>query len=260
MRTGKDYEPPEEDDDDDGKKKGGKKKKKSAGAAKKRKEEEEKKMFSCKIHGDFMKSFPSFYDNKSLEPELGEKQVAKLESKITKECEYAIKQVRSSKNLNANIKNNHMTRTILKKYLDYVEDVECLRLDNPKQEKITVFKELMKLTPPNYKITMLPAFFNHTDGERIATVIRDTSQDFLVGTPKKVLFSIGVKIFPYASEINSIRIVLVKFFELPEGAAEDGAAGSASKSKKSKSRSGKSKSGSQKGDKEAPQDAPPTKS
>lgn len=38
-----------------------------------------------------MKSFPSFYDNKALEPPLGEKQLTKLESKITKECEYAIK-------------------------------------------------------------------------------------------------------------------------------------------------------------------------
>ena len=103
-----------------------------------------------------------------------------------------------------------------------------------------MFKELMKLTPANYKITMLPAFFNHTDGERIATVIRDTSSEFLVDTPKKVLFSIGVKLFPYAMEINSVRIVLVKFFELPEGAADDGG-GSANGSKKSKSRSGKSK-------------------
>ena len=68
-----------------------------------------------------------------------------------------------------------------------------------------------------------------------------------------VLFSIGVKIFPYASEINSIRIVLVKFFELTEGAAEDGG-GSTKGSKKSKSRSGKSNQG---GDKVA-QDAPPT--
>ena len=182
-------------------------------------------MFACKLHGDFMKSFPSFYDSKALEPPLNEKQVMKLEAKITKECEYAIKQVRSSKNLNANIKNNQMTGTILKQYLDYIEDNECLRLDDPKKEKAIVWKELMKLVPVNYKITMLPAFFNHTDGERIATVIRDTSQEFLVDTPKKVLFSIGVKIFPYASEINSIRIVLVKFFELPEGATDDAAAG-----------------------------------
>lgn len=118
----------------------------------------------------------------------------------------------------------------------------------------------MKLTPPNYKITILPAFFNHTDGERIATVIRDTSADFLVKTPKQVLFSIGVKIFPYASEINSVRIVLVKFQKLPEGADEqEGGTGS----KKAKSRSGRSKGsrksarGSQKGATDKPQDEPP---
>ena len=53
-------------------------------------------MFACKLHGDFMKSFPSFYDTCALEPGLGEKQIEKLEKKIEKEMEYAIKQVRST--------------------------------------------------------------------------------------------------------------------------------------------------------------------
>jgi len=147
-----------------------------------------------------------------------------------------------------------MTRTILKKYLDFIEDCECLRLEDPETERKIVWKDLKKLTPANYKISMLPMFFNHTDGERVATVIRDTSQEFLEDTPKKVLFSIGVKIFPYASEINSVRIVLVKFFELPEGAADDGTGGgSANGSKRTKSRSGKSNQGADK----VAQDAPP---
>lgn len=64
--------------------------------------------------------------------------------------------------------------------------------------------------PEHFKISMLPCFFNHIDGERIGTVIRDTTTEFLIDTPKKVLFSICVKIFPYNSEINSVRVVLVK--------------------------------------------------
>ena len=68
---------------------------------------------------------------------------------------------------------------------------------------------------------MLPAFFNHIDAERIGTVIRDTSQKFLLDTPKKVKFSVAVKIFPYNSEVNSVRIVLVKFCPIQGEAVED---------------------------------------
>ena len=88
--------------------------------------------------------------------------------------------------------------------------MECLRLPDPQGERKKVEKELMKLVPEQFKIAMLPAFFNHIDGERIGTVIRDTTTEFLIDTPKKVLFSIGVKIFPYNSEVNSVRVVLVK--------------------------------------------------
>ena len=170
----------------------------------------------------------------------------------------------------ANIKNNQMTRAIVRKYLDYLEDLECLRLAKPNSAKALVYEEMMKLVPENYKISLLPAFFNHTDGDRIGTVIRDTSHEFLVETPKKVMFSIGVKIFPYASEINSVRVVLVKFHELAgaetsEGDGDGRSASRRSRSRKSgsqRSRSNKSRSkskasGSQKGD--VAQDVPPKK-
>lgn len=153
-----------------------------------------------------------------------------------KEVENSIKQVRSSKNLLANIKSNQMTRAMVGKYLDYLEDLECHRLAKPGSAKRLVYEELMKLVPENYKISLLPAFFNHTDGDRIGTVIRDTSLEFLIDTPKKVMFSIGVKIFPYASEINSVRVVLVKYQELAgaETNEADGDGRSASRRSRSK--------------------------
>ena len=116
----------------------------------------------------------------------------------------------------------------------------------------------MKLTPENYKIALLPAFFNHTDGERMGTVIRDTCSEFLLNTPKKVLFKVGVKCFPYASEINSIRVCLVKISEMPAGAADD--VGGSKKSKSNRSKSSRSRK-SEKGEtpKEKAQDEPPTK-
>lgn len=74
-----------------------------------------------------MKPFPSFYESIALDPPLNEKQVSKIEAKIIKEVENSIKQVRSTRNLLANIKNSQMTRTVLRKYLDFLEDEDCQR-------------------------------------------------------------------------------------------------------------------------------------
>lgn len=104
-----------------------------------------------------------------------------------------------------------MTKNILKKYLDFLEDCECLRLAKPAKTRLNVKKEIMKLVPENFRISIMPIFFNHTDAERIGTVIKDSSRNFLIDTPKKVKFSIAIKIFPYNSGVNSVRIVIVKF-------------------------------------------------
>ena len=111
------------------------------------------------------------------------------------------------------------------------------------------------MVPENFKISMLPAFFNHTDAERIGTVIRDSSSKFLIETGKKVKFSVGVKIFPYNSNVNSVRIVLVKFEPIadagnnPDDIDDNRSHGSKGKSKSSKSKKSKSR--------EDPQDAAP---
>jgi hypothetical protein len=44
-----------------------------------------------KLAGDYMKPFISFYDPKAMEPPVSEREIAKLESKIHKEVEIAIK-------------------------------------------------------------------------------------------------------------------------------------------------------------------------
>lgn len=119
----------------------------------------------------------------------------------------------------------------------------------------------MKLVPEKFKISLLPAFFNHIDGDRIGTVIKDTSAQFLENTPKKVMFSVGVKVFPYNSTVNSVRIVLVKLHAL-DGVAdddEDGGTSKGSKSKRSRSKRSKSKqsgSGSKKDKGETKGDTP----
>ena len=212
-----------------------KKKSKKGGDGK----EKDVKLFEAKMNGDYMKPFLSYYDPKAMEPPLNKKAVDKLEAKIMKECEIAIKQVRSSRNLNASLKNNHMTRTIMKQYIEYLEDVECHRIQLPKgkgrltPQKVAVNKEVMKLVPADYNISILPAFFNHTDGERIGTIIRDTASEFLINTKKKVMFSIAVKVFPYSSNVNSVRVLLIKM-ESNDG-IEIGRAGEDKSSKHSRS-------------------------
>ena len=97
----------------------------------------------------------------------------------------------------------------------------------------------MKLVPAEYNISILPAFFNHTDGERIRTIIRDTSNEFLVQTKKKVMFSIAVKVYPYATNVNSVRVVLVKQ-EPNEGVDNGGKGGDEKSSKRTKSNKSRS--------------------
>jgi len=141
-----------------------------------------------------------------------------------------------------------------------------------------VHKEIMKLVPVSYKISMLPAFFNHLDGERIGSVIRDSSYEFLADLKKKIMFSIAVKIFPYGSEVNSVRIIIVKFSEeiiVGEDGEDDGTgsrktrtksrkSGSSAKSRSRSKANSSNRAGSKAASKAAsksgdPQDAPPPK-
>ena len=72
--------------------------------------------------------------------------------------------VRSGKNLNCHLTpRTRSGRAILHKYMDYLEDRECLRFKDVNKAKIDANKELKKLVPVNFKISVLPAFFNHID-------------------------------------------------------------------------------------------------
>ena len=97
----------------------------------------------------------------------------------------------------------------MKKQLNLFEDFDCDRilLEDRQAAKEEVEKELLKLIPENYRIAILPAYFNYSDPERIRTVINDEAQDFLLnsnakGTTsnaanKKLMFAIGVQIYPF---------------------------------------------------------------
>lgn len=97
--------------------------------------EEAEAMQELKYRGDYMRPNAPFYDPKAMEPPLSIREVEKLQGKIHKEVEMAIKQNRSSRNLNAYLHNTSQTRTIIAKYLDFLEDRECGRLGDEKEVK-----------------------------------------------------------------------------------------------------------------------------
>jgi len=76
------------DEADDGKTDAPEKKKKKKG---KGGDEKDPELIKMQLSGDFMKPFLSFYDPKAMEPPLNEKMVNKIEAKIMKEVEIAIK-------------------------------------------------------------------------------------------------------------------------------------------------------------------------
>jgi len=81
-----------------------------------------------KIRGEYLKPINPFYDPGSLDPPLDHKQIERLEKLIFKDIETAIKQSRSSRNLNTKIKDNVHTKKVLDEQMKFIEDDGCNRI------------------------------------------------------------------------------------------------------------------------------------
>ena len=59
--------------------------------------------------------------------------------------------------------------------MDFLEDISCERIEASQLAGATdaCYRELMKLVPENFKIMILPSYFNYTDTERIRTIMMD---------------------------------------------------------------------------------------
>jgi hypothetical protein len=172
-----------------------------------------------------MRAFLPFYDARGLEPPLA--QVHRWEERIVKEVETAIRQVRSSRNQSTKMRRNAATEQVLRLQLDLIEDMECDRVPERElpQKRALVERELLKLVPENYRLTIMPAFFNYHDAERIRTVICDQAQEFLLmqkpalstlqsTVKKKVMFAVGVKIYAFHSGVTSVRLAIARMTPL----------------------------------------------
>jgi hypothetical protein len=89
---------------------------------KKKKKQRNLNIHELRVLGDSMKPFSSFYDPKAMEPPFGPPQIDRFERNIYREVEIAIKQVRSSKNLNTKIKKLAQDNKNLLKFLEFIED------------------------------------------------------------------------------------------------------------------------------------------
>lgn len=171
------------------------------------------KMLDVKDVGDYMKPLKPFYDMVALEPPFNLKQVERLEARIYKEVETVIRQVRSTRNLSSMIKNNVRTKNTMRKYLEFLEDKASLRIGaNAKRSFQIIEKNIKKMVPENFKLSLFPSYFNTTDCERIGTILKDKLGDFLINTTKKVMFCIAIRVFAYQHQVNSVRVCIIKMY------------------------------------------------
>jgi len=75
-----------------------------------------------------MKQFQSFYGPKSFEKPINDVERVKLEFKLTKELEVAIRKIRSSQNEGTQFRWSPQTKSTLESILDYIEDKQAGRL------------------------------------------------------------------------------------------------------------------------------------
>ena len=105
---------------------------------------------------------------------------------------------------------------VLGDYLDLLEDGACERgsLDEFKERRITLYKEIKKLMPVHYRFEALPAHFNYIDPERVRKIIGELASDFLRDAPAKVMFGLGVRVYSFHNSVVSVRVLIAKFYQL----------------------------------------------
>ena len=102
-------------------------------------------------------------------------------------------------------------QTSLSRFLEFREDLANGRIPEKKQDSKyrKVVDELKARVPANYDLKLQPLFFNYIEAERIKAAVGQLCFDLLAEEGQDLYYSIGVKIFPMANSINSVRIVIM---------------------------------------------------
>lgn len=72
-------------------------------------------------------------------------------------------------------------------------------------------KEMKKLIPKDFKLTILPMKFLYIESEKIKSMIIENAIDFFSVKEEKMIFAVAGKIFNYPNKIYCVRIVLAYF-------------------------------------------------
>lgn len=145
--------------------------------------------------------------------------VTKMSNSLVKEVRVGIAAARSGMNLQTKFKKkNEQINLILRKYLDYLEDLSLNRI-NDKQFKILKYdwKEMLKSKMPKfYRMEAKTLFYNFYELEVIRRNMTEDIESFFSTKIKNLMFATSAKVFPYLNQAVSVRIILAKFYKISE--------------------------------------------
>ena len=172
--------------------------------------------FVCKN----FKAFSAFYPPPVMVPPLSLPQSKKLHSSIIKEMKISISALRSGKNLGTSWKNqNDICVELMEDHLVFLEkvgrgEIEEELIQSSKKEWSMKMRQFM---PTLYRFSAYPAHFNYPEPDRIASLFIDQAKEFFCMNYKNMKWAVAARIFPYASKMISIRIMVSSYYPVPDG-------------------------------------------
>lgn len=165
-------------------------------------------------------AYPAFYTPPVLIPPLSIPQARRLHSSIIKEMKIGISALRSGKNLGTSWKNqNDPVIEIMEKHLYFLEEVARGKYEESElqAEKRKWSYKIRQFMPTMYRFNAYPAHFNYAEPDRIASLFIEKAKDFFCLQSKNVKWAVAARVFPYASKMISIRIIIACFYPIPDG-------------------------------------------
>lgn len=140
--------------------------------------------------GNYMREFAPFYELISMERIHSDEAINEYIKDIVDTVEMGLRSIRSGQNLNTKLKRDPV---VIKKFENYLNILEDEALGTYSPQKLNSMKsdsliQIRKLVPQDYKVEMMPSFFNYLDSERIKTILLEQQNEFMMKTPSKVVF------------------------------------------------------------------------
>jgi len=142
-----------------------------------------------------------------------------MRDSLIKEIRVGITAARSGMNLQTKFKKKNETiNDLLGKYLDCLEERSLNRIDeNIFKLQLDEWEDMIKTRMPKfYKMEAKTVFLNYYDLEGIRREITDDLEPFYSSKIKNLMFATSAKVYPYQNQITSVRIILAKFYRIPE--------------------------------------------